>query len=160
MEPCDCGFLQRSADDPDLPIQFGERLNEYVIAYTKPDGIEGTLLLRHCPFCGGKSPQSKRASQFAVIPSAEEMRLLDITRSLHTVDEAIASLGPPDADIPVGLVSVKPEKDGNPPETEGFRTLIYRRKSEVADVHIRVDNAGRVNVALMGKFIGEKTPGP
>lgn len=29
--PCKCGYLQRSSDDPDVPIAYDERTNELVI---------------------------------------------------------------------------------------------------------------------------------
>jgi hypothetical protein len=153
---CDCGYLERSADNPDIPIRFDEKMNEYHFVYERQDGIGGNLLLRHCPFCGGRAPESKRAAFFAVIPSAEESRLLKLTRAIHTVDDAVRSLGIPDNDYETGMISVKPEKDGNPPVTEGFRTLIYRSVSVVADIHVRVDHAGRTAVTLQGKHLREQ----
>lgn len=45
---CECGYLQRSADDPDVPIEFDQETNEF--HFCKGGA---TLIIYRCPFCGG-----------------------------------------------------------------------------------------------------------
>lgn len=51
-QPCECGYLQRAADAPDLPIVYDARLNEFNLVYpfVAGDGDEGTKFgLQHAP---------------------------------------------------------------------------------------------------------------
>ena len=58
-KPCTCGFLECQADDPDSPIVFDARLNEYHFEYASPcsdvgcDSAKAQMMIYHCPFCGG-----------------------------------------------------------------------------------------------------------
>ena len=98
-QPCKCDYLQRRAADPECPIIFDDRVGEYQFTYQKP-GAEGlsTLVIFHCPFCGGAAPESKRDLLFALIPSEEEERIATLLRPIHSLDDAIKLLGTPDYD--------------------------------------------------------------
>src|SRR5690349_11129568 len=95
---CTCGFLEQQADDPRVPIVFDEPTSENHFTYTEA-GCAGpsTLILYHCPFCGGAAPPSKRVLPFAVIPPAEEERLSKLLRPVTSVRFAIERLGRPDS---------------------------------------------------------------
>jgi hypothetical protein len=153
---CHCGSLQKYADSPDIPIEFDSKLNEYHFVLTDAAGFKGHITLRHCFFCGGKAPESKRANLFATISSAEQSRLLALVEPLKTADAVMAALGPPDRDDPLGASRTEPETDGKPPVTQGYRTLVYSQLSDTADVHFGADHQGAVHVMLLGKYIGEK----
>ena len=61
-KPCTCGFLERQADDPDSPIEFDARMNEYHFEYPSPcadgtcDAAKAQMMIYHCPFCDGEYP--------------------------------------------------------------------------------------------------------
>ena len=69
-EQCDCLVLERAADDPNVPVLFDSKMNEYHMVHA--DG-QGHTIIRHCFFCGGKAPQSKREALFARVLH-EELR--------------------------------------------------------------------------------------
>src|SRR5437868_3163217 len=88
---CSCGYLERAADDPTSPIVYDARLNEYHFEYLNPCAggecgqAKASLMLYHCPFCGGTAPPSKRDLLFAVIPREEEHRLYKLLGGIKTL---------------------------------------------------------------------------
>jgi hypothetical protein len=151
-KPCTCKYLEHSADDPTLPITFDEETGEY--QYQCCDsGSHGLsmLVIRHCPWCGGAAPKSKRSLLFHVIPPEEAQRLAKLIGRVSTLRAAIRKLGPPDEDDPDGLSENMPETDGRPPSVQWFRTLRYTRLSEVADVWFDERGDGHARWQLLGK---------
>src|ERR1041384_3533822 len=118
--PCDCGSLAHAAREPALPIEFDPRLNEFNFLYAT-----GKMRIYHCPFCGGKAPESLRRNLFVQIPRAEADRLFRLTDGLKTVAEVLEALGPPDRDSPRGVVVSEPDSADQPPRTVARRTLVY-----------------------------------
>ena len=150
-EPCECSTLQEYVDDPDVPIVFDEKMSEYHIVHREG---EGYLVIQHCPFCGGKAPESKRERFFTRLPAGEIQRLAGIIRPLKTLDELIAAFGPPDADMALGSMEFKPEKDRKPSEAAAYRTVRYHGLSETAEVDVRIHPDGRVaGIWYSGKSI-------
>ena len=152
---CTCNYLQNEADEPDSPVEFDARMNEFHFVY-QTNGNKTEMIIRHCPFCGGKAPQSKRTTLFAKISDAERNRLLELTRNLHTIEEVFAALGPPDIDNPNGWITESPEKDGEPGKVQAYRTLVYENLSETAKVNMTVHAAGQVAISFSGKYLGNK----
>lgn len=70
-EICDCGPLENASKEPGHPIRWDEPMNEYYIAH----GKDGRMMVYYCPFCGGSSPKSRRASFFAHVTQHEEVRI-------------------------------------------------------------------------------------
>ena len=152
--PCGCGYLDRAADDPAVPIAFDGRAGEFQFRYGEPGGDgPSSLILYHCPFCGGAAPPSRRHLLFAVIPRDEEDRLADLLRPVKTLRSAIRRLGTPDRDDPAGTRVTTPESAASPPTTRHHRTLTYDRLSDVATVRIRERPDGRAAWDLSGKPI-------
>ena len=151
-EPCDCGTLQNAADDPNLPIEFDEKLNEFHLVY----GNKGQFNLYHCFFCGGKAPDSKRYLLFATLSDEERHRLIKLTKSLKTLGETIATLGEPDRDDDAGAIVGFPETEDSPPKEQAYRVLVYENLSDVANVNVTVYPNERVGVWFVGKYIGDK----
>ena len=157
-EQCHCGYLRDAADDPDSPIVFDARLNEFIFEYPCPPGdgdhagAKSMLRVYHCPFCGGAAPKSKRGSLFASITIEEENRLSELLAGIATLDDATRMLGQPDRDE--GLTQKTPEQDGNPPRIESFRTLVYCGLSETAEVYITDFRDKGVGIRLQGEYIG------
>jgi hypothetical protein len=154
--PCDCHWLERAAEDPEWPVEFDERLNEY---HLRHGSGQGQAPIYHCPFCGGAAPRSRRAKLFARVHHEEAKRLHELTKSLRTVDEVLATLGKPDFDRDAGLTDEVPERDGKAGQTEVFRTLVYSGKSATADIHVTLLRGGEVkSIGFLGKYVGK--PGP
>jgi hypothetical protein len=138
-------------------VAFDPKMNEYSITYAVPGG-NGFALLRYCPGCGGKAPASVRQSLFARLTNAEVHRLQELTAGIKTVADAFNVLGAPDDDCPVGAGQVSAYRDDEPQVAEFFRTLVYRRLSETADVHVTVRSDHDLRITYQGKYIGP--PGP
>lgn len=153
--PCDCNWLANHADDGRWPIVFDPVVNEYHVTYSTPHGL-ARAIIRHCPWCGGKAPESKRGSLFAKIEPAEQKRLSELVSPLRSLDDVLRTLGPADYDSPTGSSLIAPETDKRGAEHEVFRTLIYERLSGTALVRVYVLPGDAVRVTFSGKYIGPR----
>jgi hypothetical protein len=147
--PCDCGYLDDAAKNPEHPIEFDARLNEFSIVHGK-----SRFLIHHCPFCGGAAPASLRATLFAHVTHDEQRRVLGLTRDLRRVEDVIAKLGPPSREVPFGLVTARPECDGGAPSFQAVRVLVYSELSATAELQIQVGSDGRLVFSLTAKYVG------
>jgi len=157
-EYCDCGALQRAAEDDATPVEFDKKLNEFHLVY----GLErsGKMMMPHCFFCGGKAPESLRASLFTR-PSREELnRLIELTRPLKTLQETLAALGEPESDREASTIITQPEKDGLPEEARAYRTLTYDGLSDTVRVKAGVNGMEQVAFVFCGKLIDEAAEAP
>ena len=156
---CTCGYLQRAADDPRLPIVFDPLTCEFHFRYSEAaGGVAATLVIYHCPFCGGAAPKSKRHLLFAVIPPDEEERLARLLVPVRTIRGALRRLGKPERDDPSGT-SVTVEGASGDPIVRRHRTLVYEHLSAVADVWITERSDGAVSWQLQGKYVGPSQTG-
>jgi hypothetical protein len=147
---CDCGYLDRASKDPDHPIEFDARLNEFNFVHAG-----GRFRIYHCPFCGGRAPESVRAALFSQVSRDEQQRLFRIADASKTYSDVVASIGPPDRDEPIGTRVGKSELAGRPPELVAYRRLTYSRLSESADLHFDLHPDGRIaSYNLSGKYLG------
>jgi len=172
-EQCACGYLQRSADNPDCPIVFDAHLNEFNFEFSRQSRPErkswlsffgrgddekraakSMLRIYHCPFCGGAAPESKRALLFAAIPAEEQRRLYELVEGINSIEEALQRLGPPQQDMPLAVTVQKPEKAGEPPSVESYRQITYTHLSDVADVHLIEYPGRKFHFVLQGKYVG------
>jgi hypothetical protein len=153
-QACDCGVLEQAAKNPDIPIEFDPRLNEFQIVFTC-NGEAGQMNIYHCLFCGGLAPPSLRKTLFAEVPVAENHRLASMTGQLATLVDVFAELGEPDRDEHGGVTVTTPEQDGQPPETRAYRTLLYTRLSDVADIRVVVSDSDQVSFSFLGKYLGD-----
>lgn len=150
VPPCECGGLERAAEDPHNPIVFDRTLNEYDLQCRH----DARMRIYYCPICGGAAPESLRHKLFTTITHDEIDRLNGLVHRFTLVQEVLDGLGPPDSDCPAGLITHMPEFDGVPNRVESFRTLIYKNLSDVADLHVQVLPDSRFHVMLVGKYIG------
>jgi hypothetical protein len=151
---CDCGALDRAAKDPDVPIEFDARLNEF-----HPVHARGRRLIYHCLWCGGKAPESLRGTLFAQISAQEQNRLLALVADVTTAADLIERLGKPDSDSSQGVVIEVPKHDGKAPTVEARRLLVYTNLSDVAYLSAEVRADGRVAISLVGKQISPRVGG-
>jgi hypothetical protein len=148
--PCDCGSLDRAAKDPDHPIAFDARLNEF--NYVREDA---KFRIYHCPFCGGKAPESLRSSLYSQVSRHEQERLFRVADPCRNLQEVIASLGTPDIDVPMGSWEGKPEHDGQASQVSAYRRLTYTKVSDSADLSFDLHPDGRVaSYSVGGKYVG------
>ncbi len=154
---CHCDSLDEAADDPNCAIIFDETMNEYHLE--SRDG-RGHSIVRHCPFCGGRTPASRRERLFAKPPREEFQRLKELTKDIHTIDDALRILGTPGWDNPHGATSTKPGADGNPPITTVHRMLWYYDLSGTTNVCVTESNSGGAQVSFQHKELkpGELPP--
>jgi hypothetical protein len=145
---CTCGGLARMADDPKDPVEFDPKLNEYHIPR---QGNGGYSLVNFCPLCGGKAPASKRGSLFQRLDHAEQQRLFELTKDLHTAQDVVAALGEPDARRPLGMMVFATEKEGAPQTTQSYPMMIYSKLSDSADVHVTVYPTDKVGITFQSK---------
>lgn len=152
---CDCHWFKLITTDPASPIKFDPAMNEYNLVYEGTNGGESRYLFYHCPFCGGKTPESKRALLFTHPTEVELQRLEELTDSLETVGQVLQKLGPPDEDIAVPQEAVEMMRT-MPGWEEGDtgRELRYSGLSDTATVGFKVFEEDTVKVYFVGKYIG------
>jgi hypothetical protein len=119
---CDCGYLERSANDAHNPIAFDATVNEYHYHY-KFHGRDAQLMIYHCPWCGGVASKSHRASLFHELKSESCEDVSEKTATCLTLDDVIAVLGQPDEDGPT--IIRHHEKDDSSPRVDRVRRITY-----------------------------------
>jgi hypothetical protein len=143
---CECRTLDRLSKEPTVPIEFDTAMNEYHIV-----GTNGSqTMIYHCPFCGGRTPTSRRDELFMHVTHEELSRLTGLTQDLKTLPEVLKTFGPPDWDHPAGTTVTK-EDDTGRPVTAFFRTLTYRNLSATAGVSVTVHADEGVQFSFMPK---------
>ena len=149
---CDCGVLEKASQEPNHPIRWDERLNEYYIA----NGGSGRMMVYYCPFCGGSTPQSRRASLFAHVTDEEEARIYNLFKGVRTVSDVTARFGPPDEKREFASATRTPSRDGKPERGEIFGGLVYKNLSPVADIVFQVGDSETVRGTWVQKYVGDK----
>jgi hypothetical protein len=155
-EICDCGILERCSKEPGHPVRYDPEMGEYFIAH----GSGGSLMIYYCPFCGGKTPESLRASKFAHVSDAEQSRICNLFRGITTEEQVRNTFGKPDREQDIGMITISPEKNGQASRGEAFRTLTYSNLSPVAEVEFHISDNGRARGTWIQKYIGNKSGQP
>lgn len=152
---CTCNYLQRASKEPESPIVFDEDMNEYHIA--RPAAARGgSLIIYHCPWCGGAAPHSRRDTFFAHITQHESARLHALADDVKTVEDAIAKFGQPARDFPRGQTCKTPASDTEPATVTSYRVLYYTGLSETADIRLIDFGPERgLRCSLTSKYIGK-----
>jgi hypothetical protein len=150
-EICDCGALENASKEADHPIRWDDRMNEYYLAY----GKDGRMMIYYCLFCGGRTPESRRASFFAHVTQEEETRIYGLFRGIRTVTDVVARFGPPDEEREFGSAVRHRERDGRPSRGEIFRSMVYKKLSPAADVYFDVGTSDSVRGRWIQKYVGE-----
>lgn len=143
---CQCPFLRHQAANPDVPIQYDPRLNEYHIV-----GTLSLTMIYHCPFCGGRAPKSLRPFQFHYLPETERQRLENLVSGLDSLESIVSKLGAPTIDLDPGKPSGGESADGNPAAPDPFRELRYEALSDSADLTVQVRRSGAVQCTISAK---------
>ena len=154
--PCQCGSLERAAENPDSLVVFDTMTNEYHIVDTVHGRSE--LVVYYCFFCGGKAPISKRGELFARVSPDEKARLVSLCKDIRTFDDAMRVFGPPDQDMPSGLMLEVVNESGSS-ESTFHRVIVYTGLSDAADVRFTHTLGDQVSTSFQGKYLGEKVGG-
>jgi uncharacterized protein DUF6980 len=152
-KPCECGYLEAAAAEPGSVIVYDEQMGEY--QFKRPDG-SGSRPIYHCPFCGGATPKSKRASFFARVTWAEVARLKKLTAGIMTAAEAIDRFGMPLHDNPEGITIQTPASNSEPSKTTSYRVLRFADLSKTADVDLIDYGVKGITFTFQGKYLGDK----
>lgn len=148
---CNCDRLRWAASEPSVPIAFDARLGEYHLERRDGDSYE---IVFFCPFCGGRTPESKRDALFQFVSQAEKDRLRDTYfEVLHTIDDVRRVLGEPDEELRHGVSKSPPAAEEEPETTQTYPMLTYRNLSPTANVSAVVYPDGRVEWHLRSKPI-------
>ena len=132
-------MLERCSKEPDHPIRFDERMNEYHLHHA------GRItMIYYCLFCGGRTPTSRLESFFTHVSAEEKRRLDSLLMGISTEKEVLSRFGPPDEEIDAGVGLVIPGKGGKPTEGIAARQLKYTRLSQEAVVVFHAYGDGRV----------------
>jgi len=153
---CDCGWLERAANNPSVPIGFDPDVNEYFLRAGTPAGVEARYVIRFCPHCGGDAPVSHRDALFEVITPEESVRLQGLWKDLRTREDVIQAWGPPDEEIANGYGETEREIPGEPTRTVKFDVMRYNRLSPTAvvDVILRAGDQVRFSYSTKPKRSG------
>lgn len=149
---CKCGTLENASKEPGSSIHWDERMNEYHIVDTKG----GQMMVYYCPFCGGKTPGSRRGSFFAQVTQKEEHRIYELFRGIRRVSDVVARFGLPDEEREFASGVRSPARDGKPESGEIFRGLVYKNLSPVADIVFNVGDSDTVRGTWIQKYVGDK----
>ncbi len=149
---CNCGALEMASREVNHPIRWDERMNEYYIAH----GKSGHLMVYYCPVCGGRAPESRRASMFAHVTQEEEIRIYGLFRGVRTVSDVVARFGPPDQERDIAAAVRRPGSRAKAERGEAFRGLVYKSLSPVADIVFQVGYGDSVTGTWIQKYVGDK----
>ncbi len=89
---CKCHAISMLADDPNVPIQYNHKLNEYYLAF----GDNGQAPLYYCFSCGGRLTKSKRGQLFTKPSVREKTKITEKIKEARNIDDIVAILGEPD----------------------------------------------------------------
>jgi hypothetical protein len=150
---CDCGVLESASKEPDHVIRWDGEMHEYYIAYGSHGG---RMMIYYCPFCGGKTPESRRDSMFAHVTQEEETRILNLFKGLRTVSDVTARFGPPDEEREIAWAQRSPQREGQPECGDAFRGLVYKSLSPLADIVFHAGTDQSVRGTWIQKYVGPK----
>ena len=91
---CQCGTPERRAAQMDFPMQYNAELEEYCLVHGATQN--GKAAMRYCFWCGGKLPDTKRASLFTEPDEQEQAALGRLTDRIKNAAAMRALLGEPD----------------------------------------------------------------
>src|SRR5258708_35183706 len=91
---CQCVHWAEWAADPFCPIWFNPSMNEYNILFGEQ--AANCIVVRFCPSCGGRMPESRRGDSFTT-PSREEFaEARALLQGVRDVGAMRSALGEPD----------------------------------------------------------------
>jgi len=141
-ELCTCGSIAAWAADPELPVEYDERLNEY--------GMPGYFFY-FCVVCGGRMPESKRDAYLATWTDADDAEFRARTEKLKSLEDVVAAFGPPDDQS--GPTQVSEEDRAIYGQMAVKRMFIYAHVWESLRTHFQEMEDGTLVRGYLGKAI-------
>jgi hypothetical protein len=117
------------------------------------------MMMYYCPFCGGRTPESRRDSLFAHITQEEETRIYALFAGVRTVSDVLARFGPPDEQRDIAAAVRRAGGKGKAERGEAFRGMVYKSLSPVADIVFEVGVGESVRGTWIQKYVGDSTKG-
>ena len=136
--PCNCRWPTYAVESDSFPVAFDMRMNEYHLQ-TSPDGH---AIIRYCPSCGGKLPESNRDSFFTE-PADEEVN------ELNTLLNSIIGAG--DMHRILGVPDDKTSSSTNNPWAFQYT---YSSKWRTLELIVHESADGELTFSYGGKYIG------
>ena len=95
MNICECKHIENYSRDPEVPIGYDSKFNEYSINF----GVDGgcKIFLTYCFNCGGLLPKSKRSDYFTKPDQDLVKKYKEKLKGVKSVGEIIKILGEPDS---------------------------------------------------------------
>jgi hypothetical protein len=145
--PCSCGYLKRAAQSGIAPIKFDEELNEYSF---EDKSANASVVIYHCPFCGGIASESKRGDLFAKISPREASRVGALIRHLDTVEGIEAALGKPNK---ISIYDRQPEEIAilQRMASSPIHQWSFTRLSRTANVEFSIYPDGKIEGVIVPK---------
>lgn len=151
---CNCGVIPELASNPNGPVKFEPKDNEYRLYNDPHDTSSGYHAMRYCFWCGRKL-EKLAPSEYLVIPETEEARLVRLTSSFKTFVDVQSVLGPANHEATGIARSAFSERC--PQETELVRILTYTGLSPIANVMVFERKDGSVGFTFIHKSRREST---
>jgi hypothetical protein len=144
---CSCGYLKRAARSGIAPIKFDEEVNEYSF---EDKSVNASVVIYHCPFCGGVASESKRGDLFAKVSPREAGRVGALIRHLDTAEGIEAALGKPDK---ISIHNRQPEEIAmlQKMASSPVHQWSFKRLSRTANVEFSIYPDGKVEGAIVPK---------
>jgi len=142
-ELCTCGSIAAWAADPESPVEYDERLNEFAMP---------GYFFYFCVVCGGRMPKSKRDSLlFAPWTDADDADFRAQTEKLKSLEDVVAAFGPPDDES--GPTQVSEEDKDIYAQMAVKRTLIYAHVWQSLRAYLQEMEDGTLVRGYLGKAI-------
>lgn len=144
---CECKMPQRYAADQKCPVEFDEQMGEYNLVKNGHSWV-----MRHCFWCGGALPESKRSSFFTQIDEGEQKEILKLLQDKRSIPQVIEVLGEPDERCrPGGGIQYFDEGRG---KVAFVQALVYERRWRTIRLVVQEQADGQVSTAIMGRYVG------
>ena len=145
-----CPCIQSHAGDPDGPIHWDARLEEFSLLVER-DGWKHFHLMNFCPWCGTRLPKSRRFLQYTLMSEADANAIEEKLRGATTASEVIARLGEPDRTLPGWTPD--PDRKKLYGMKKVLRVLNYYRLSPTVRIAVQEYEDGSIHVDYSGQLI-------
>lgn len=92
---CECDWPRRAVTNEWFPVTYDQEMGEYQLILDSGERGKGSAVIRHCPWCGGTLPKSKRGTFFTTPSEADMADMRDTMKNISTVEQMHGLLGSP-----------------------------------------------------------------
>lgn len=142
VNACGCDRIARAAADPLYPITFDDVAREYRLSSNGPDGTVH-VMIRYCPFCGGRLTPSGRAELHNPINPAEIEEIKLQLAEVRTISQLHETLGEPAEVIEMPSVN-----------KQCARQYLYSGRWAAVDLYVHEQRDGSLTFTFSGSRAG------